>query len=80
MEVCFNVFDDVARERFTGLGEWREQFLKAGADTIHLAGAGPTLFTLVKDKIQADEIYKNLQRQGLESYLAETLAVIDEAE
>ena len=26
-----------------------------------------------KDKLQADKIYKNLQRQRLESYLVETL-------
>ncbi len=76
----FNVFDDVGPDSFTGLKECQEQFLKAGADTIHLAGSGPTLFTLVKDKTQAERIYKNLQRQGLESYLTETLATIDEAE
>ena len=76
----FNVFDDVGPDSFTGLRECQEQFLKAGADTIHLAGSGPTLFTLVKDKTQAERIYKNLQQQGLESYLTETLATIDEAE
>ena len=69
----FNVFDDVAAESFVGLGDYWEQFLKTGAQEVHLAGSGPTLFTLVKDKIKAEEIHKNLQRQGLESYLVETL-------
>jgi len=69
----FNVFESVAGDMFDGLREYREQFLRAGATSVHLAGSGPALFTLVKDKLQADKIYKNLQRQGLESYLVETL-------
>jgi len=72
----FNVFDDVAFDSFTGLGEYWGQFLKAGAQEIHLAGSGPALFTLVKDKAQAEKIYNNLQEQGLESYLTETLGGI----
>lgn len=72
----FNVFDDVALDSFTGLEEYWGQFLKAGAQEIHLAGSGPVLFTLVKDKTQAENIYGNLQKQGLESYLTETLGGI----
>jgi 4-diphosphocytidyl-2-C-methyl-D-erythritol kinase len=70
----FNVFDNVAAHSFTGLGEYREQFLKAGARQVHLAGSGPTLFTLVKSKALAEQIYRNLQEQGLESYLTDTSA------
>ncbi len=70
----FNVFDSVALHSFTGLQKYREQFLKAGAQEIHLAGSGPTLFALVKDKVQVEKIYQQLQRQGLESYLTETMA------
>jgi 4-diphosphocytidyl-2-C-methyl-D-erythritol kinase len=70
----FNVFDNVALHSFIGLGEYREQFLKAGAQQVHLAGSGPTLFTLVRDKVQAEKIYRHLQEQGLESYLTDTLA------
>ncbi len=72
----FNVFDDVALDCFAGLEEYRQQFLKAGATFVHLAGSGPTLFTLVKDRVQAEKIYDNLQRRGLESYLTETLETI----
>ena len=70
----FNVFDWVALDSFAGLGEYREQFLKAGATGVHLAGSGPALFTLIKDKARAEELYRHLQQQGLESYLTETLA------
>ncbi len=72
----FNVFDEVALDNFAGLGKYREQFLKAGAREVCLAGSGPALFTLVRDKKQAEPIYKNLQKQGLESYLSDTIASI----
>jgi len=77
--MLFNVFEEVAQENFPPLGEYREQFLKAGASSVHLAGSGPALFTLVKDKAQADKIYGNLQKRGLECYLTETSAAIEEA-
>ncbi|GAI46551.1 unnamed protein product [marine sediment metagenome] len=74
------MLEDVAVDNFAGLGEYRQQFLEAGAQEVHLAGSGPALFTLVKDKAQAEKIYHNLQQQGLESYLTETLAAIEKAE
>jgi len=70
----FNVFDSVALDCFNGLKQYREQFLQAGAEEVHLAGSGPTLFTLVEDKAEAERIYGNLRQQGLESYLAETIS------
>ncbi|GAJ12118.1 unnamed protein product, partial [marine sediment metagenome] len=71
-------FDEVALDNFAGLDRYREQFLKAGAQEVHLAGSGPALFTLVRDKNQAEKIYKNLQKQGLASYLSETLPVVEQ--
>jgi len=76
----FNVFDGVALDCFAGLGVYWQQFLKAGAKEIHLAGSGPALFTLVEDKTEAEKIYDNLQKQGLESYLTETLEAIEPLE
>jgi len=75
--MLFNVFDDVARDSFTGLEEYRQQFLKAGAEEVHLAGSGPTLFTMMKDRVRAEKIYQRLQEQGLESCLVETISDID---
>jgi 4-diphosphocytidyl-2C-methyl-D-erythritol kinase len=40
---------------------------------VHLAGSGPTLFTLMGDQMQAEDLYARCQQQNLESYLAETL-------
>lgn len=76
----FNVFDVVAPDSFPELEEYRQLFLKAGGREVHLAGSGPALFTLVKDKAQAEKIYWHLQKQGLEAYLTETLAGIEGAE
>ncbi len=73
----FNVFAEVALDNFAGLDKYRENFLKAGAQEAHLAGSGPALFTLVRDKNWAERIYQNLQKQGLESYLSDTLPAIE---
>jgi len=78
--MLFNVFEEVAHDNFAGLGEYQKQFLQAGASSVHLAGSGPALFTLVKNKAQAEKIYGNLQKQGLECYLTETSAAVEEAE
>ncbi len=69
----FNVFDNVADDSFSGLNDYRQQFFKAGAASVHLAGSGPALFTLMGDKAQAERLYNNLKKLGLEAYLAETL-------
>jgi len=76
----FNVFDEVARDNFAGLGEYRQQFLRVGAQEVHLAGSGPALFTLVGDKNQAEKIYENLREQGLESYLSDTSPAVEQVE
>jgi 4-diphosphocytidyl-2-C-methyl-D-erythritol kinase len=70
---CFNIFDPLALALFPGLDHCRRQFLAAGADEVHLAGAGPTLFTLVGNRDEGAAILHRLQKQGMEAYLAETL-------
>jgi 4-diphosphocytidyl-2-C-methyl-D-erythritol kinase len=70
---CFNVFDPLALSVFPGLDRYRREFLAAGAAEVHLAGAGPTLFTLVGGKADGEEILRRLTKQRLEAYLAETM-------
>ncbi len=77
--MLFNVFDKVALESFPGLEAYWQQFREAGAEEVHLAGSGPALFTLVRDKKQAEKVYASLQQQGLESYLTNTLAAKEKA-
>ncbi len=73
----FNTFENIAFTHFSELSVYREHMMKGGATNVHLAGSGPALFTLIKDKTQAEELYIRLQQQGLESYLAEILTAID---
>ena len=76
----FNIFENVAYDSFEGLDDYRERFLKAGAGSVHLAGSGPALFTVVKDGAQAKKVYRNLKKRGLEAYLVETMGAIDRLE
>ncbi len=78
--LLFNTFENVAFATFPELSVYREYMMKAGATDVHLAGSGPTLFTPVKGKTQAEELYLRLQQQGLETYLTETLATIEKIE
>jgi len=69
---CFNVFDLLAPFLFPGLDHYRREFLAAGASEVHLAGAGPTLFTLVGGRDEGAGILHRLKKQRMEAYLAET--------
>jgi len=75
--LLFNTFENVVFTRLSEISDYRGHLVKAGATDIHLAGSGPALFALVKDKSRAEELYISLQQQGLESYLTETLAGIE---
>ncbi|AGG06046.1 4-diphosphocytidyl-2-C-methyl-D-erythritol kinase [Dehalococcoides mccartyi] len=77
LSLCFNAFEKVAFELFPELVKYRWQFLEAGAYQISLAGAGPTLFTLLKDKNTAEKIYHNLCQKGHQAYLVSTLGPLD---
>ena len=78
--LLFNTFENVAFDRFSELSAYQGHITALGASNVHLAGSGPSLFTLVKDKAQAEELYARLQQRNLECYLAETLAGIEEVE
>lgn len=71
--VCYNIFDYVAPSFFPGLDGYWQRFLAAGAGEVHLAGAGPVLFTLVNDRAEGEEICKRLKKERVEAYLAGTL-------
>ncbi len=69
-----NTFEKVAFTAYAGMeGHW-QRFYALGADNVHLVGAGPTLFTMVRDKAQGEGICRSLRREGLEAYLVQTMA------
>ena len=74
--LLFNTFENVAFGRFSGLKVYKEHIIKLGAPHVHLAGSGPTLFTLLKDKVQAEDLCIRCKQQGMVTCLAETLAGI----
>lgn len=73
----FNVFENVAYDSFEGLDGYRWKFLEAGAANVRLAGSGPVLFSMIKEKTQAEKIYRNLKKKRLKACLAETLDSIE---
>jgi 4-diphosphocytidyl-2-C-methyl-D-erythritol kinase len=70
----YNAFEMIAFTVYAGLeGHWRH-FSALGADNIHLAGSGPTLFTIVRDMAQGERLHSSLISRGLEAYLVHTVA------
>ena len=76
VNLLFNTFERVAFTAFPVLSDYRELILKAGASQVHLAGSGPTVFTLHKDKAQAEKVYRRLNEQKIECYLAGTFTPV----
>jgi len=74
--LLFNVFEQVAFDFFPKLFDYRSRFLRAGAASVHLAGAGSTLFALVPEEAQGKAILSNLEADGLEAYLVSTVKVV----
>jgi 4-diphosphocytidyl-2-C-methyl-D-erythritol kinase len=70
----YNAFDSVAFEMYEGMEWYREQFMAAGAAEAHLAGSGPTLFTLLPDRVRAEALYRSLSDLGLETYIVKTVS------
>jgi 4-diphosphocytidyl-2-C-methyl-D-erythritol kinase len=70
----FNVFEQVVFDFFPMLSDDRSRLLSAGARSIHLAGSGPTFFTLAPDKARGEAILKRLEKEGLEPYFVHTIA------
>ena len=70
-------FENIAFARFSELKVYQGHIVKIGADHVHLAGSGPALFTLVKDRAQAEDLYIRLQQQGMKSYLTDTITAVD---
>jgi 4-diphosphocytidyl-2-C-methyl-D-erythritol kinase len=72
--LLFNVFENVAFDVFRGLADYRDLMSRAGAENVHVAGSGPTLYTMAETEAEADGILEKLKRVGVKSHLAETLA------
>ncbi len=70
--LLFNTFENVVFARGEELTNYRDHLLKLGLPNIHLAGSGPTLFTMLDKKPQAEELWKRLKDRKIDAYLTET--------
>ncbi|NQT74781.1 MAG: 4-(cytidine 5'-diphospho)-2-C-methyl-D-erythritol kinase [Chloroflexi bacterium] len=68
-----NTFECTAFDFFEQLDDYRSNFRAAGAESVHLAGAGPSLFTLVESKAQGESMVIKLREQGLQAYVTRTI-------
>ncbi len=78
--LLLNVFDHVAFDSFPELFDYRSRFLAAGAQIVHVAGSGPTMFALVRDHDQGKTILNNLEADGLEAYLVRSVEAAPSAQ
>jgi 4-diphosphocytidyl-2-C-methyl-D-erythritol kinase len=67
----YNVFEEPAYRYFAGLKDLKQKFLAAGANDVHVAGSGPTLFSLTRDDEKAYDVHKQLLGMGLQAHLAD---------
>ena len=71
--LLFNVFKNIAFHVYSGLLLFNIGLIKVGVCGVYLAGSGPALFAVFKEKSQAEELYQRCQAQGIKSYLAATI-------
>lgn len=69
----FNIFENVVSASFPETEVYRQHVAQLGADNIHLAGSGPTLFAISDNEAHAERLYTHLKQQKLEAYLTDTL-------
>ncbi len=62
----FNTFESVASEVVPQLSTYWQKFIEAGAKRVHLAGAGPAMFTLPEDETTENSIIEGLACRGIE--------------
>jgi 4-diphosphocytidyl-2-C-methyl-D-erythritol kinase len=70
----YNAFDSVAFDMYEGMEWYWKKFTSAGAREVHLAGSGPTLFTMLYDRGRAEELHRLLLDLGLETYIVKTVS------
>ncbi len=70
--MLFNTFENIAFKD-SMLKTHKEHLIKLGAPNVHLAGSGPTLFSLFEDKATAEELFNRCKSQGMKAFIASTL-------
>jgi len=76
-ELLCNAFEGVADRAFPQLPKYREALSKAGAKKVHLSGAGPALFALFTDELDAAAVAERLRDQGFKPLVTRTLSSVE---
>ncbi len=70
--MLFNTFENIAFDDFNIRRVYVEHLVKLGAPHVHLAGSGPSLFTVFTDKKEAERLYAACKDRGMVVYLVKT--------
>lgn len=68
-----NTFEKVANSLHPGLETVQRQLIELGISSLHLAGSGPTLYSIYSDEKEAEYIVSLLAGQKFTFYLTETI-------
>lgn len=69
-----NAFERVAYRVFPSLASFADAMRAAGAERVHLAGSGPSLFTLAPDEASGKAMAERLSAGGLRAWCVPTVA------
>jgi 4-diphosphocytidyl-2-C-methyl-D-erythritol kinase len=76
-EDLYNAFENRAYQMFEGLSTYGDVLLAAGAPTVHVAGAGPALFTFAENEAAAREIANRVQATNAKVFVARTVTAAE---
>jgi len=72
-EDLYNVFENRSYQMFEGLEIYRDALTGAGAEAVHLSGAGPALFTLAEGEAAALKLKERIHAPGAKVLVTRTL-------
>ena len=75
--LLFNAFDGVAGQVFTGIDAHRRAFESAAGKRVHLAGAGPALFSVHSSRAEAEGTAARLGSEHGRVFVARTLGAAE---
>ena len=73
-DLLFNCFERVMQTAFTGIENYVAALLDVGASDAHLAGSGPALFALARERTRAEEMARGLSAMGHRAFVQESVA------
>ena len=71
--LLYNTFERLAYERFPQIDQFRQAMVEAGAEHVQICGSGPTLYSMVENEPQANEIVAQLGGAGLMAWAVSTV-------